>query len=142
MGKDNITNVHPVDLYVGQRLKQKRLEKGVSQYDLANSVSITFQQVQKYEKGINRVSSSKLYDFAKFLEVDIRYFFEGLNDYKVPSQEQSYALDKATSNFSTAAKTKEMQSLVNAFRAISNPNIRRNIILLIRSLQYHLRCKE
>ena len=139
MGNSNITNIHPVDLYVGQRLKQKRLEKGASQHDLANSVNITFQQVQKYEKGINRVSSSKLYDFAKFLGVDIRYFFEGLNDYKMPNQEQSYALDKATSNFSTTIKAKETQSLINAFKAIPNPEIRKNIILLIKSLQYHPR---
>lgn len=142
MSSPGTANIHPVDLYVGQRLKQKRLEKGMSQYDLANSVNITFQQVQKYERGINRVSSSKLYDFAKFLEVDIRYFFEGLNDYKMYNQEQSYALDKAADNFGAVVKTKETKSLVNAFKAIPNPEVRKNILLLIKSLQYNSGCKR
>ena len=67
MVDSNIINIHHVDLHVGKKLKQKRLERGISQDDLAGSVNLTFQQVQKYEKGVNRVSASRLYDFAKFL---------------------------------------------------------------------------
>ena len=69
MVDSNIINIHHVDLHVGKKLKQKRLERGISQDDLAGSVNLTFQQVQKYEKGVNRVSASKLYDFAKFLPI-------------------------------------------------------------------------
>ena len=135
MSSTSVANIHPVDLYVGKRLKQKRLERGISQDNLASSVNLTFQQVQKYEKGINRVSSSKLYDFAKFLGVDIRYFFEGLKDYEMPNQKQSYALDKASDDFGATVKNKETKSLISAFKGIPSPKIRKNILLLVKSLQ-------
>ena len=75
-----------------------------------------------------------MYDFALFLGVDISYFFEGLDDYKVPDQKPSYALDKTINNFEANGKSKEMQSLIKAFKAISNPEVRKNIVLLIQSL--------
>lgn len=69
---------HPVDRHVGQRVAALRLEKSYSQSDLARALGLTFQQVQKYEKGVNRISASKLWDISRFLAVDIAYFFEGL----------------------------------------------------------------
>ena len=86
MVNSNDKNIHHVDLYVGERLKQKRLERGISQDDLAGSVNLTFQQVQKYEKGVNRVSASKLYDFSKFLNTNIYYiiYLYFSNDYTNP----------------------------------------------------------
>lgn len=62
------------------RLRKKRQDLGVSQETLANVVDLTFQQIQKYEKGLNRISCSKLHDFAKFLKTDIKYF-SGLEEY-------------------------------------------------------------
>jgi transcriptional regulator with XRE-family HTH domain len=135
MTKGSLTGIHPVDVHVGKMLKQKRLERGISQDDLAGSVNLTFQQVQKYEKGINRVSSSKLYDFAKFLKVDIKYFFDGLDDYKFSSHEQSYAADKASDEgFVVDVRSKEIKSLVSAFSNISDLEVRKNILLLVKKL--------
>jgi transcriptional regulator with XRE-family HTH domain len=131
---DTIVNIHPVDLHVGKKLKQKRLELGISQDDLAGSVNLTFQQVQKYEKGINRVSSSKLYDFAKFLNIDISYFFDGLDDYQMSNQEQAYASDKVSNTFESNIKSKEIESLVQAFKSISNIETRKSVISLIKTL--------
>jgi len=71
---------HPVDRHVGRRVWEKRLELGYNQSDLARAIGLTFQQIQKYEKGINRISSSKLWDIARFFQVDIGYFFQGLDD--------------------------------------------------------------
>lgn len=71
---------HEVDVVVGSRIKLRRKELNVSQQSLAESVGITFQQIQKYERGTNRVSSSKLYDIAVALKAPISYFFEGLPD--------------------------------------------------------------
>ncbi|AFU86704.1 transcriptional regulator [Caulobacter phage CcrRogue] len=71
---------HPVDKYVGQKLRNTRKAAGYSQGDLANALGITFQQVQKYERGDNRISSSKLYDAARFLKQPIESFYPPVDD--------------------------------------------------------------
>ena len=69
---------HPVDVHVGQRIRQRRWMVGITQQQLAESVGIKFQQIQKYETGMNRVSASRLWDIAHTLDVPVSYFFEGL----------------------------------------------------------------
>ncbi|NBB52649.1 helix-turn-helix domain-containing protein [Rhizobium sp. CRIBSB] len=69
---------HPVDRHVGRRVCEKRISLGYNQSDLGRALGLTFQQVQKYEKGSNRISASKLWDIARFFKVDVAYFFEGL----------------------------------------------------------------
>ena len=69
---------HPVDRHVGRRVCDKRIALGYNQSDLGRALGLTFQQIQKYEKGANRISASKLWDIARFFKVDIAYFFEGL----------------------------------------------------------------
>ena len=76
----SVDGPHPVDLHVGRRVCELRMQRGFNQSDLGRALGLTFQQVQKYEKGSNRISSSKLWDIARFLTVDIAYFFEGLGD--------------------------------------------------------------
>jgi len=71
---------HPVDRHVGKRVCEKRISLGYNQSDLGRALGLTFQQIQKYEKGANRISASKLHDIAKFFSVDVGYFFEGLAD--------------------------------------------------------------
>jgi transcriptional regulator with XRE-family HTH domain len=71
---------NPVDLHVGARIRMRRKGLGLSQERLAEALGLTFQQVQKYERGANRVSASKLYDAARTLQVPIAWFFEGLAD--------------------------------------------------------------
>lgn len=77
MAKDGI---HPIDRHVGFRLRLARASRKLSQTDLAKASGITFQQVQKYEKGTNRVSASRLFEFATLLGVQISYFFEGADE--------------------------------------------------------------
>ena len=72
------TGPDPVDIAVGRRVAERRISLGYNQSDLGRALGLTFQQVQKYEKGTNRISSSKLWATAQFLKVDIGYFFEGL----------------------------------------------------------------
>lgn len=69
---------HPVDIHVGQKLKQLRILRGMTQTDVAEGLKISFQQVQKYELGRNRVSASKLYEMSHILNVPPSYFFDGL----------------------------------------------------------------
>jgi transcriptional regulator with XRE-family HTH domain len=79
---------NPVDVHVGRRVRLRRRELGVSQAWLADRLGLTFQQVQKYERGSNRISASKLYQIASVLEVPITYFFEGLDDPATPKGRQ------------------------------------------------------
>lgn len=70
---------HPVDIHVGQRIRQRRWAIGMTQQQLAEVVGIKFQQIQKYETGMNRVSASRLWDIAQALKVSITFFFEDVN---------------------------------------------------------------
>jgi transcriptional regulator with XRE-family HTH domain len=70
---------HPVDAHVGQRIRQRRWMSGMTQQQLAEKVGIKFQQIQKYETGMNRVSASRLFDVALALDVPVSFFFEGLD---------------------------------------------------------------
>ncbi|MSO14114.1 helix-turn-helix domain-containing protein [Candidatus Aquarickettsia rohweri] len=126
--------IHHVDLHVGKRLKQKRIEKGISQDDLAGSVNLTFQQVQKYEKATNRISASKLYDFAKFLGIDVKYFFEGIDDYVTPEVKINYASDVNKNSFGINIKSKEIENLVEHYKKIQTAEVRKNILTLLKSL--------
>src|SRR3982750_545860 len=71
---------HPVDIYVGARVKERRKALGISQEKLAEALGLTFQQVQKYERGANRVSASKLWEIARALKINVAYFYEGLEE--------------------------------------------------------------
>lgn len=70
---------HPVDIHVGKKLKELRVLRGKTQTDIAKGLNISFQQIQKYELGRNRISASKLYEIANILNVAPAYFFEGLD---------------------------------------------------------------
>ena len=87
---------HPVDIHVGKRVRHRRWMVGMTQQQLAEKVGIKFQQIQKYETGMNRVSASRLWDIAHALEVPISFFFEGLsedlpkvNDVETPAEGES-----------------------------------------------------
>jgi transcriptional regulator with XRE-family HTH domain len=72
-----IPNTHRIDALVGDRLRARRMMLGISQLDLAEALGISFQQVQKYENGKNRISASRLFEIAAALDISISYFFEG-----------------------------------------------------------------
>ena len=82
-----------VDNHVGGRIKERRVELGLSQTAVAVQLGLTFQQVQKYERGYNRVSASRLYDLSKVLRVDIAYFFEGFRDDEIPEAPEAWSPD-------------------------------------------------
>ncbi|MBM1219708.1 helix-turn-helix transcriptional regulator [Ponticoccus sp. SC2-23] len=71
---------HPVDVHVGKRIRHRRWVTGTTQQQLAEQVGIKFQQIQKYETGMNRVSASRLWDIAHALQVDVAFFFDGLEE--------------------------------------------------------------
>ncbi len=117
---------HPVDMHVGRRIRHRRWLKGMTQQQLAECVGIKFQQIQKYETGANRVSASRLWDIATALEVEISFFFEGIE-----SQETD-----ASSKESVPADLmgdKEALDLVRSYYSIPE-NQRRRLFELARVL--------
>src|SRR6218665_1044372 len=84
---------HPVDRHVGRRVCEKRISLGYNQSDLGRALGLTFQQIQKYEKGANRISASKLWQMADFFKVDIGYFFDGLGGQAGMAESDGAAFD-------------------------------------------------
>jgi transcriptional regulator with XRE-family HTH domain len=115
---------HPVDRHVGLRIRMRRKEMGVSQERLAESLGITFQQVQKYERGANRVSASKLWEIAGTLRTPVSYFYDGLDGQTGAGGQQTSAQAFLSSS--------EGLELLAAFPRITEPAIRRKLVELVR----------
>lgn len=128
-------NPHPVDIHVGQRLRLKRTILGKSQESIGKEIGVTFQQIQKYERGINRMGASRLYDFAKALGVPVAYFFEGFGDYVQPgAAELGMAEPDATAfEHDQSINNRETLDVMRAFYRIKNPAVRKKIIDLIKA---------
>ncbi|WP_308915745.1 helix-turn-helix transcriptional regulator [Jannaschia sp. LMIT008] len=112
---------HPVDIHVGKRVRHRRWMVGMTQQQLAEKVGIKFQQIQKYETGMNRVSASRLYEIANTLGVPVGHFFEGLEDGVAQHAEQDFLSDK------------EAMELIRSYYAIPE-NQRRRLFDLARVL--------
>jgi len=124
---------NPIDVHVGKRLRLRRTVTGISQEKLADMLGITFQQVQKYEKGVNRIGSSRLFDIAKSLNVPVNFFFD---EYETSAANSKYALAEDAANFEHEENTKnrETMTLVKAYYQISDPKVRKKALELIKSL--------
>ncbi|KIT17492.1 helix-turn-helix domain-containing protein [Jannaschia aquimarina] len=85
---------HPVDIHVGKRIRHRRWMVGMTQQQLAENVGIKFQQIQKYETGMNRVSASRLWEIARTLDVPISHFFDGLEDGAEADADRDFLSDK------------------------------------------------
>ena len=130
---------NPIDVHVGQRIRQRRTLLGMSQEKLAEAIGLTFQQVQKYERGANRVGSSRLFDLARVLDVPISYFFEdmeaGVAD-KSPSQLMGVPvskLPKAEAEPDPLAR-RETLELVRAYYKITDSRTRKRLADLVKVL--------
>jgi len=109
---------HPVDVHVGKRIRHRRWLVGMTQQQLAERVGIKFQQIQKYETGMNRVSASRLWDIAETLVVPVSFFFEGLSG----ENDQVSATGDAPGDI---LKDKEALELVRSYYAIPEAQRRR-----------------
>ena len=122
---------NPIDVHVGNRIRQRRTLLGMSQSALAELTGITFQQIQKYEKGANRISASRLQQASKVLGVPVEYFYEG--GPQIEGAQTGYA-DGATDHVSDLLMTNEGIQLLKAFMRIKDPAVRRRVIGLIEAL--------
>jgi len=127
---------HAADAHVGGRIRLRRTLQGMSQSELADALGMTFQQIQKYEKGTNRVSASKLWDIAHALKVPVSYFFEELPSSFTPAGQKVVAApDLSTSDESSSRLTKrETLELVRYYYNIPDSAVRQRLVDLVTTL--------
>ena len=128
---------NPVDIHVGSRVRLRRTLLGLSQERLGESVGLTFQQIQKYERGANRIGASRLYEFTRILDVPIAFFFDDMpEDIKTREGQFAKALQEDGQNtFEPDPMTKrETLELVRAYYRITDPRIRKRLFELTKSL--------
>lgn len=122
------------DKRVGEMLRERRINLGLSQQKLAEKVGVTFQQVQKYERGVNRVSASRLQQLSNALEVSVGYFFDNDN---VTGKKAIGFGEKSQKDFTPKNSTaEEVKALLVAFDAIKDAKIRKQILEMAKSLAH------
>ena len=128
---------NPIDVHVGARLRLRRTLLGISQTTLAEAMGLTFQQVQKYEKGVNRVSSSRLYDAARILDVSLPYFFEEMAaevSAQTPSELMRTRRRPDTDQEKDPLSKRETLEFVRAYCKIEDPAVRKRLADVIKAV--------
>jgi len=136
-------NPHPVDIYVGSRVRLRRTLKGMSQQKLAAALGLTFQQIQKYERGTNRIGASRLFELSEILDVPTSFFFDGLNvpsaDKAAPAglsdvPQRSYEADQFSK--------REILELVRAYDRIGDPDVRDRVFAMVKAISAFTNSEE
>lgn len=126
---------NPIDAHVGTRVRLRRMLLGMSQEKLGEHLGLTFQQVQKYEKGVNRIGASRLFDLSRVLGVPVQFFYD-----EAPADLVDAAVAPGFSERPTESyvieflSTREGLELNKAFVKIADPRVRRSVVELVRSL--------
>ncbi|MBY5404003.1 helix-turn-helix domain-containing protein [Rhizobium leguminosarum] len=128
----NVKTANAIDSYVGARIRMRRQLLGMSQERLAEQIGVTFQQVQKYEKGINRIGASRLQRIAEVLHTSVSFFFEQENS--EPLTLQGLDLSANADPVAEFLRTKEGLVLNRAFLKIADRNIRDTVIALVKAM--------
>jgi transcriptional regulator with XRE-family HTH domain len=130
----------PIDIHVGKRIKLRRTLLHISQEQLAGDIGVTFQQVQKYESGHNRVSASRLFDISRVLNCPIAYFFEDIGpettgDRTTPQARSGEAAAEEAAAFDADPMQRtETLELVRAYWRLHNADLRRNVLELLSNI--------
>lgn len=134
-----ITNNNAIDMHVGKRVRLRRTLLGISQEQLGAELNITFQQVQKYERGANRISASRLWDISQILDVPISYFFDDMSENTMRSSprwvSRGDVMDAMTSQpLKDPMARRETLELVRAYYTIEKPAVRKRIAEMVKSI--------
>lgn len=121
----------PIDKYVGSRLRMRRLTLGMTQEQLADRVELTFQQIQKYEKGTNRVGAGRLHAFCQILSVPVHFFFDGAPR---SGAARRHLPDPALAYVTDFLAADEGHALMRAFTQITNKTLRRSIVRMVEAI--------
>ena len=129
----------PVDVHVGARIRLRRTLLGMSQERLGDALGLTFQQVQKYERGVNRVGASRLFDLSRILDVPINFFYENMADGASSAEPAvrtatGFAENQESFGSDDSMSKRETVELVRAYYRITDPNIRKKMFDLMKSM--------
>ncbi len=131
----NARKANPMDVHVGTRVRMRRMLLGMSQERLGELLGLTFQQVQKYEKGVNRIGASRLFELSRVLEVPVQYFYD-----EAPSMSPAVVLANGFAEstgdgyMTDVLSSRDGVELNKAFARISSARVRRSIVELVKSL--------
>ena len=143
MAEDKESRPSPVDVHVGGRIRLRRTLMGMSQERLGDALGLTFQQVQKYERGINRVGASRLFDLSRVLDVPISFFYDNMPEplgssggsVTQPARAVTgFAEQQASFGSDENQNTRETLELVRAYYRITDPSIRKRVFDLMKSM--------
>jgi len=130
----------PIDVHVGSRIRLRRTLLGMSQEKLGDALGLTFQQIQKYERGVNRVGASRLFDLARVLDVPVSFFFDDMpeplaKEYGAPSARRAGGFAETQEAFGEDLMgRRETLELVRAYYRIGDPTVRKRVFELLKSL--------
>lgn len=128
---------NPVDVHVGSRVRLRRTLLGLSQEKLGEAVGLTFQQIQKYERGANRIGASRLFEFSRILDVPVSFFFDDMADRVIGNNgagATGFADQPQASLDADPLTRRETLELVRAYYRISDPQVRKRLFELAKSL--------
>jgi transcriptional regulator with XRE-family HTH domain len=125
---------NPIDKHVGSRVRMRRMMLGMSQEKLGNALGLTFQQVQKYEKGTNRIGASRLQQIAHILQVQVSFFFEGAPAVGMSARVEGIGEAPSPAYVSDFLATSDGLALTKAFMRIADSKLRRRIVDLVEQI--------
>ncbi len=123
---------HPIDVHVGARVKLRRMILGMSQETLGKALGLTFQQIQKYEKGVNRIGASRLFELSNLLDVPIQYFYNDYGD--AIGGELGADGAEAGDMFMNLVNSPEGVQLCRSFSEINDPQVKKRVLDLVKSI--------
>jgi transcriptional regulator with XRE-family HTH domain len=132
-GRPKAEAPNPIDIQVGARLRLRRNMLGLSQEKLAEAIGLTFQQVQKYERGTNRIGASRLHELSRVLDVPVSFFFDDTDPVRAPAM-GGFAEPPAEAFESDPLRKRETKELVEAYFAVDDPSVRRRLLDLAKAL--------
>ncbi len=143
MNTDKESRPSPIDIHVGGRIRLRRTLMGMSQERLGEALGLTFQQVQKYERGVNRVGASRLFDLSRVLDVSISFFFDDMPE-PIAGLHGNHHTTRVAGGFAEAQQDgfgadealnrRETLELVRAYYRITEPSVRKRVFELIKSM--------
>ncbi|MBV8510536.1 MAG: helix-turn-helix transcriptional regulator [Xanthobacteraceae bacterium] len=125
---------NPIDRHVGSRVRMRRMMLGMSQEKLGDALGLTFQQVQKYEKGANRIGASRLQQISQILQVPVSFFFEGVPSPRAEQRAEGLAEAPSPAYVSDFLATSDGLALTKAFVRITDAKLRRRIVDLVEQI--------
>jgi transcriptional regulator with XRE-family HTH domain len=125
---------NPIDKHVGSRVRMRRMMLGMSQEKLGDALGLTFQQVQKYEKGTNRIGASRLQQISHILQVPVAFFFEGAPNLPTGARQEGMHEAPSPAYVSDFLATSDGLALTKAFTRISDSKLRRRIVDLVEQI--------